>query len=122
MAWARHAREGALTNSARYGDSNVVASDIRKPEPGSLGHGPFVYADVLKPDHLERIIVEHDINWIVHFSALLSAIGERNPALALDVNIRGFQNVMELGTSTSTHRGGSMPRGHARRPPARLMA
>ena len=77
----------------------MVASDIRKVEsPDVLGPGPFVYADALRTDHLERVVVEHGITSIIHFSALLSAVGERNPLLALDVNIRGFQNVMELGT------------------------
>lgn len=87
-----------LSLRSRYGNENVVASDVRKPVPGELGTGPFVYADVLKPDHLERAIVEHGITSVVHFSALLSAVGERNPSLALELNMRGFQNVLELGT------------------------
>jgi threonine 3-dehydrogenase len=32
----------------------------------------------------------------VHYSALLSAVAEKNPALALSVNMAGFQNVLEL--------------------------
>ena len=36
------------------------------------------------------------IDWIVHFSALLSAVGENNVPLAVRVNIEGLHNVMEL--------------------------
>ena len=36
------------------------------------------------------------IDWIVHFSALLSAVGENNVPLAIRVNIEGLHNVMEL--------------------------
>ena len=38
----------------------------------------------------------HRIDWIVHFSALLSAVGENNVPLAVRVNIEGLHNVMEL--------------------------
>ena len=33
---------------------------------------------------------------VVHFSALLSAIGEQNVTLALQVNIEGFHNIIDL--------------------------
>lgn len=49
--------------------------------------GPYVYADVLDSKHLHSIVVNNDIDWVVHFSALLSAIGEDNPRRALDVSI-----------------------------------
>ncbi|KAJ2781769.1 hypothetical protein H4R18_002682 [Coemansia javaensis] len=81
---------------ARFGQANVVASDIRKPAPSQRASGPFVYADVLNRRALEQVIVDYGIDWVVHFSAILSAAGERNPALGLDVNINGFQNVLEL--------------------------
>ncbi|KAJ1728912.1 hypothetical protein LPJ61_003786 [Coemansia biformis] len=84
------------TLRAKLGQENVVASDIRKPARGQRDLGPFVYADVLNRRALEQIIVDHGIDWVVHFSAILSAAGERNPALGLDVNINGFQNVLEL--------------------------
>lgn len=49
-------------------------------------------------DHksLQQIVVNNKIDWIVHFSALLSAIGEKNVPLALSVNVTGMQNILEL--------------------------
>lgn len=32
---------------------------------------------------LQKIVVDHRIDWIIHFSALLSAIGEQNVPLAV---------------------------------------
>lgn len=32
---------------------------------------------------LQSIVVNHKIDWIIHFSALLSAIGEQNVPLAV---------------------------------------
>ncbi|KAJ1910421.1 hypothetical protein IWQ60_010664 [Tieghemiomyces parasiticus] len=91
----------ALVNEmrTRYGVGNVVASDIRKPTAGlPIAHpeGPFVYADVMNYPLLERIIVDFQIDWVVHYSAMLSAVAEKEPARALNVNITGFQNVLEL--------------------------
>ena len=41
-------------------------------------------------------MVTEQIDWIVHFSALLSAVGEANIPLAMRVNIEGLHNVLEL--------------------------
>ncbi|KAG0229136.1 hypothetical protein B0O80DRAFT_464149 [Mortierella sp. GBAus27b] len=79
-----------------YGNENVVASDIRKAPEDFTANGPFIYADVMNYPMLERIVVDWRIDWVVHYSALLSAVAEKNPALALSVNMTGFQNVLEL--------------------------
>ena len=55
-----------------------------------------MYADVLDVKSLQSIIVNNKIDWIVHFSALLSAIAEQNVSLALKLNIDGMQNILEL--------------------------
>ena len=47
--------------------------------------GPYVYADVLDLRHLHSIVVNHNIDWVVHFSAILSAIGEKDVNKALEV-------------------------------------
>ena len=58
--------------------------------------GPFIYADILDYKNLQSIVVDYNIDWIVHFSALLSAIGEQNVSEALKINIYGFHNIIEL--------------------------
>lgn len=54
--------------------------------------GPFVYADVLDYKNLRELVVNNRITWLVHYSALLSAVGEANVALARTINITG-QNI-----------------------------
>ncbi|BDA43208.1 L-threonine 3-dehydrogenase, mitochondrial [Coccomyxa sp. Obi] len=73
----------------------VVASDVRMNRDVA-GAGQFVYCDVQDKDNLARIILENGVNTVVHLATLLSAIGERNPQLALRVNTQGIQNVLEL--------------------------
>jgi threonine 3-dehydrogenase len=81
---------------AKYGRNNVITSDVRKPEEKYFAQGPFEYADVCNYASLERLIVEHRISWLVHNSSILSATGERDPSLALKVNVDGLHNVLEL--------------------------
>jgi len=79
-----------------HGDDSVILSDIIKPEDQELAKGPFVFADVLDFKCLQEIVVNQRIDWLVHFSALLSAVGENNVPLAVRVNIEGLHNVIEL--------------------------
>lgn len=81
---------------SRYGKERVVCTDIRKPPKIVLQSGPYRYANILNKNGLEEILVEHRIDQVVHFSALLSAIGEQNVTLALQVNIEGFHNIIDL--------------------------
>lgn len=87
---------------AKYGAENVIATDIKKPAKASfLRDGPFLYADVTDYASLSQIVVEHKIDWLIHNSSILSANGELNPQLALDVNVKGIQNALELARNHS---------------------
>merc|ERR1712128_251037 len=79
-----------------HGEETVILSDIIKPGDEELAKGPFVFADVLDFKCLQEIVVNKRIDWVVHFSALLSAVGEQNVPLAVRVNIEGLHNVIEL--------------------------
>jgi len=80
----------------KYGTENIILSDIIKPSQEILDNGPFIFADILDFKNLQEIVVTHRIDWLIHFSALLSAVGENNVPLAIRVNIEGLHNVMEL--------------------------
>ncbi|RWS27540.1 L-threonine 3-dehydrogenase-like protein [Leptotrombidium deliense] len=80
----------------KYGATNIIMSDIIKPPKEILNDGPYLYADILDFKNLQEIVVNNGIDWIIHFSALLSAIGEHNVPLAMRVNIEGLHNVMEI--------------------------
>uniref|UniRef100_A0A0K8WG63 L-threonine 3-dehydrogenase, mitochondrial n=1 Tax=Bactrocera latifrons TaxID=174628 RepID=A0A0K8WG63_BACLA len=81
---------------AQYGPESVVLSDIIKPSKEVIESGPYIFADILDFKGLQKIVVDNRIDWLIHFSALLSAIGEQNVPLAVRVNIEGVHNVIEL--------------------------
>ena len=82
----------------RYGAANVVASDV-KIAPPLFSDGPYAYLDVTDAAAIHKIVVEHRVTTVVHLASLLSAVGERNPQLAMKVNARGSENVLEAAAT-----------------------
>ncbi|XP_020009530.1 L-threonine 3-dehydrogenase, mitochondrial-like [Castor canadensis] len=80
----------------RFGKDNVILSDIKKPPAHVFHGGPFIYADVLDYKHLREIVVNNRVTWLLHYSALLSAVGEANVSLARAVNITGLHNILDV--------------------------
>lgn len=80
----------------RYGSENsVIATDINRFQGG----GPFAYLDVTDAAAMDKLVVENNIDTIIHLASLLSAVGEKNPKLAQKVNVRGIENVLEIAAA-----------------------
>ncbi|XP_065332194.1 L-threonine 3-dehydrogenase, mitochondrial [Cloeon dipterum] len=86
---------------SKYGRDNVIMSDIVKPTKEILESGPYIFTDILDFKGLQEAVVMHRVDWLIHFSALLSAVGEQTVPLAVRVNIEGMHNVMELAKQYS---------------------
>jgi len=82
----------------RYDNKSIIASDVKMPSGDNalLEKGPFVYMDVTDYSQIARIVVEYRINCVIHLAALISAVGEKNPQLAMKVNNLGTENVLEV--------------------------
>lgn len=92
-----------------YG-SRILATDIRKfnhkpspiileaPQSNSKDDVEVIYcfSDALRKDQLEKLIVDHDVDMLIHFSAILSAIGEKDPERALQLNVSSVHNALQL--------------------------
>jgi nucleoside-diphosphate-sugar epimerase len=81
----------------RYGSENVVATGHKTPpSPKLRDAGPFEVIDVTRRETVEPVVDKYKIDTIYHLAAILSAVGEKNPALAWDVNMNGLYNIMEI--------------------------
>ncbi len=80
----------------KYGESQVVASDIKKDvSPELKDPGPFEHLDVLSGKRIAEVVKKYQITQIFHMSAILSASGEKNPQQAWKVNSEGTRNILE---------------------------
>jgi threonine 3-dehydrogenase len=86
---------------SRYGKNHVIATDIKVADEALMKGGPFQYLDVTDATALNKIVVDNNINTVVHLASLLSAVGEKNPSLAMLVNARGSENVL---AAAATHK------------------
>ncbi|MBP7409037.1 MAG: NAD-dependent epimerase/dehydratase family protein [Flavobacteriales bacterium] len=79
---------------ARFGNENVVASDIKQPQVEQSG--PFAMVDAMDRRGIERIIEKHGITEVYLLAALLSATAEKDPAFAWKLNMESLFIVLEL--------------------------
>lgn len=81
---------------ALYGNENVLATDIRKPELDSpIMEGPFEILDVTDRDCMFELVETFKVDTMMHMAALLSATAEKNPLFAWDLNMGGLMNALE---------------------------
>ncbi|PWT73597.1 MAG: NAD-dependent epimerase [Bacteroidetes bacterium] len=87
-----------LTQALReiYGNSNVVASDLREENELLRGTGPYVSLDVMNKEMLHVQVIRQNITQIYLLAAILSATGEKNPGLAWHLNMQGLLNVLDI--------------------------
>lgn len=82
---------------AKYGASNVVASDVRVPPMEHLATAaPFEFVDVNNADQLAEIVARHKVDTVYHLAALLSATSEAKPQVAWELNMGSVFKVLEV--------------------------
>ena len=80
----------------RYGEKNVIASDIKPLSKVMINQGGiFEHIDCLNTQEIYSVIKKYQIDTVFHLAAILSAKGENNPQLACKININGLYNVLE---------------------------
>lgn len=76
------------------GQDNVLATD--------MGEQLFDFdckyetLDITDSDRYNKLVKDNKIDYIVHLAGILSALGERNPDLAIEVNAYGSINALKI--------------------------
>jgi nucleoside-diphosphate-sugar epimerase len=78
-----------------YGNSNVVASDIRQSDDEVFKNGPFENLDILDKSRLSELLSKYKPTQVYHLAALLSATAEAKPKLGWTLNMDGLFNVLD---------------------------
>jgi nucleoside-diphosphate-sugar epimerase len=81
---------------SRFGNDNVIASDIKTPPEDVMNSGVYEKLDVMDDKRLREIIHAHNIKQIYHLAAMLSGSAEKNPQKAWDLNMVGLLNILNL--------------------------
>jgi len=80
----------------KYGNDNVIATGRKTPLPDAIkNNGPVIYLDALEKNLLSKVLFEYEIDTIYHMASILSAVGEKMPQAAWNININGLINVLE---------------------------
>jgi len=87
----------------RYGNENVIASDINTKNLKEFSE-PTEVLDVLNKEKLDQVVKEYDIDIIYHLAAILSAKGEQNPQLCFKVNVDGLYNMLETARENNVEK------------------
>ena len=79
-------------------EGNIVAGYIPGAEPKGelLESGPAEIADVTNGAQLAQIVEKYKIDTIYNLAALLSAVAEKKPLLAWDIQMNGLINILEI--------------------------
>ncbi len=88
-----------------YGNENVIASTRKTPPSDKVKNsGPFEFFDTTNKEDLMSVCKKYEIDAIINMAAILSAVGEKNPMLAWDVNMNGLINVLEVAVELKMKR------------------
>lgn len=80
-----------------YGKENIIATDKCSNAGKKLAEtGIFEVLDIVDREALESICNKYRVTHIINMAAILSAVGEKKPMLAWDVNMNGLLNVLEV--------------------------
>lgn len=88
--------ELTLALRKKYGNENIIASDIREGNDDLMNSGPFEILDATDYKAIENVVMYYEIGEIYLMAAMLSATAEKFPMRAWDLNMSSLFNVLNL--------------------------
>ncbi len=88
-----------------YGAENILATDLsQKAEEKIATKGPFETLDVMQVEDITKLVQKFKPDAVFHLAAILSAVGEKNPNLAWNINTQGSMNVYDVARDNGVKR------------------
>ena len=80
----------------RFGNENVVASDIKNAADDVMSSGPFETLDVMDEGGVAAVFKKYDISKVYLLAAMLSGSAEKNPKKAWDLNMKSLLSILDM--------------------------
>ena len=80
----------------RFGNDNVIASDIKNAADDVMSSGPFETLDVMNESGVAAVFKKHDISKVYLLAAMLSGSAEKNPKKAWDLNMKSLLSILDM--------------------------
>lgn len=81
----------------KYGNDNVIATDLKDLKEGKIVEsGPYEIVDVMDAGRIAEVASKYKVDTMIHLAALLSAVGEKDPVFAWNINMGGLTNTLEV--------------------------
>jgi nucleoside-diphosphate-sugar epimerase len=80
-----------------YGDSNVIATDIKEAHPLLKDSGPYEILNAMDAAGTHALVKKEGITQIYLLAALLSATGEKDPHKAWAINMQSLLQTLDIG-------------------------
>ena len=80
----------------KYGNDNVIASDIREGNRELMQSGPFEIADATNFNQIEDLVAQYNIDEIYLMAAMLSATAEKFPMKGWELNMNSLFHVLNI--------------------------
>ena len=88
----------------QYGKDKVIATDFQESVKNKFDYCTFQTLNVMDKASLSSIVPQEGVTQIYHLAAILSALGEKNPVQAWDLNMGGLLNVLEVAREHSVEK------------------
>ena len=88
----------------RYGNQNVIASDLREANALVMESGPFEILDAMDGKATEKAVKKYNITDVYLMAAMLSATAEKFPTKGWDLNMSSLFNVLNLAKDKKIER------------------
>jgi nucleoside-diphosphate-sugar epimerase len=88
--------ELVLALRLKYGNNEVIASDVKETCSEALANGPYQQMDCLNRELVRTYIIDEKIEVVYLLAALLSATAEKHPDFAWKLNMEGLFTILDL--------------------------
>lgn len=80
----------------RFGNDNVIASDIKNAADDVMSSGPFETLDVMDESGVAAVFKKHNISKVYLLAAMLSGSAEKSPKKAWDLNMKSLLSILDM--------------------------